>query len=73
MYCVSVWGSTYKSNLSRIIILQKKAIRILSKVSFDSHTDPLFKEHSILTFQNIYFSQIGNFMFRFSKGLNTLI
>ena len=69
MYCVSVWGSTYKSNLSRIIILQKKAIRILSKVSFDSHTDPLFKEHGILTFQNIYFSQIGNFMFRFSKGL----
>ena len=60
MYCASVWGSTYKSDLSRIIILQKKAIRILSKVSFDSHTDPLFKEDGIL---------IGNFMFRFSKDL----
>ena len=58
-------GIESKSNLSRIIILQKKAIRILSKVNFDSHTDP----HVILTFQNIYFSQIGNFMFCFSKGL----
>ena len=69
MYCVTVWGSTYKSNLLRIVLVQKKAIRILSKVSFDSHTDPLFKQHGILTIQKIYLSQIGNFMFRFSKGL----
>ena len=59
----------YQCGDRRIIIRQKKAIRILSKVSFDSHTDSLFKEHGILTFQNIYFSQIGNFMFRFSKDL----
>ena len=39
IYCVSVRGSTYHSNLKRIIILQKKIIRIISKVSFDSHTD----------------------------------
>ena len=70
LMCVSVWGLTYKSNLLRIVLLQKKAIRILSNVSFDSHTDPLFKEHGIITFQNIYFSQIGNFIFRFSKGLS---
>ena len=44
IYCVSVWGSTYQSNLSRVFILQKKIIRIISKVSFDSHTDVLFKE-----------------------------
>ena len=51
IYCVSVWGSTYHSNLKRIIILQKKIIRIISKVSFDSglsgHTDVLFKEQMI--------------------------
>ena len=41
-YCVSVWGSTYQSNLNRIIILQKKIIRIISKVSFDAHTRVLF-------------------------------
>ena len=27
IYCISVWGSTYQSNLSRVTILQKKIIR----------------------------------------------
>ena len=47
IYCVSVWASTYQSNLSRIIILQKKIIRTKYKVSFDSHTSVLFKEQKI--------------------------
>ena len=66
---MSVWGSTYQSNLSRVFILQKKIIRIISKVSFDSHTDVLFKEHGILKFFDIYFYQIGKFMYLFKKGL----
>ena len=69
IYCVSVWESTYQSNLSRVFILQKKIIRIISKVSFDSHTDVLFKEHGILKFFDIYFYQIGKFMYLFKKGL----
>ena len=66
---MSVWGSTYQSNLSRVFILQKKIIRIISKVSFDSHTDVLFKEHGILKFFDTYFYQIGKYMYLFKKGL----
>jgi len=51
--CVSVWGSIYQSNLNRVIILQKKILRLLSKVSFDSHTGVLFKEQEILKFSDI--------------------
>ena len=54
IYCVSVWGSTHQSNLSHVIILQKKIIRIISKVSFDSHTDVLFKEQEVLKFSDRY-------------------
>ena len=68
-YCVSVWGSTYRSNLNRIIILQKKIIRIISKVSFDAHTGVLFKEQEILKFSDIYLYQIGKFMYLFKRGL----
>ena len=57
-YCVSVWGSTYQSNLNRIIILQKKIIRIISKVSFDAYTGVLFKEQEILKLSDIYLYQI---------------
>ena len=69
LYCVSVWGSTYQSNLRRVFNLQKKIIRIISKVSLDSHTDALFKEHGILKFFDINFYQIGKFMYLFKKGL----
>ena len=65
---MSVWGSTYQSNLSCVFILQKKIIRIISKVSFDSHTDVLFKEHGILKFFDIYFYQIGKLMYLFKKA-----
>ena len=64
-----MWGSTYQSNLNRIIILQKKIIRIISKVSFDAHTGVLFKEQEILKFSDIYLYQIGKFMYFFKRGL----
>ena len=42
-YCSSVWGSTYQANLKRLITLQKKVIRIISRSSFDAHTNPIFE------------------------------
>ena len=30
VYCVSPWGSTYSSNLKRILLLQKKVVRNIS-------------------------------------------
>ena len=69
IYCISVWESTYQSNISRVIILQKRIIRIICKVSFDSHTDVLFKEQEILKFSDIYVYQIGKFMYLFKRGL----
>ena len=49
-YCILVWGSTYPSNLNRIVLLQKRLIRIVYKASYDAHTQPFFKEHGILPF-----------------------
>ena len=44
VYCVSVWASTYPTNLNRTVIVQKKVARFISKKPFDAHTDPVFKE-----------------------------
>ena len=63
VYCISVWGSTYTTNLKRIFLLQKKVLRIISKSSFDAHTDPLFMQFKILKFDDIYKFQILKFMF----------
>ena len=43
--CIMVWGSTYPSNLNRLILLQKCSVRIIlivNKRAFDAHADPLF-------------------------------
>ena len=69
MYCVSVWGSTYQSNLKRIFLLQKKLVRIISKASFDAHTGPPFKDLQILKFHDIYQNHTRKLIFLFTKDL----
>ena len=68
-YCNLVWASTYQSNLYRIILLQKRAVRILGWCSFDAHTDPIFKKLRIPKFHHICSLQMGQFMFSFKLGL----
>ena len=69
IYCTTVWGSTYQTNLKRLITLQKKVIKIISNVPFDAHTDNLFRDHQILKFNDIYLFQTATFMFLYTKGL----
>ena len=69
IYCVSVWASTYPTNLNRITILQKRLVRIIANKPFDAHTKPLFKELQILQFTDIFLFQLGKFMYLFKKGL----
>ena len=68
-YCVSVWASTYPSNLRRLITLQKRVVRIMSRSAFDAHTDSLFKNLKILNLESIYKLQIGKFMYQYRSGL----
>ena len=63
-YCIEVWGSATRSRLNCLIVIQKKAIRIISNSGFRDHTDPLFKQLNLLTLNNIYIYQIGIFMFK---------
>ena len=53
-YCISLWGSTYPSNLNRLIVL-KKAVRIMS----------MFKVLKILKLNYIFVFQIGKILFQF--------
>lgn len=68
LYCVSVWGSTYLTNLKRLTVLQKRVIRIISRSAFDAHSDPIYKNLGILKFENIFKLQIGRFMYLYKAG-----
>jgi hypothetical protein len=48
LYCLNITCCTSKTNLNRIKLLQKKAIRIINKVKNNAHTSQLFKNCNIL-------------------------
>lgn len=52
-YCNIVWANTYQSNLRRLVILQKRIIRIINKSGTDDHTTPIFKNLKLLKFHDI--------------------
>ena len=45
---LEVWGNTYKTNLRPLIILQKRAIRIVHNTKYLDPTNPLFVKSSAL-------------------------
>ena len=47
-YCSNILSICNKSTLDPLIKIQKKAIRIVCKKPYNSHSNPLFKEHNIL-------------------------
>ena len=56
------------SQLQKILLLQKKAIRIICHADYLSHTDPLCKTHKILKVNDIYLLNLGIFMYQLTKN-----
>ena len=49
-FCITAWG--FKCN--RVFTLQKKAMIIITKRKFNSHTEPIFRELSMLKVEHIF-------------------
>ena len=64
-YCNLAWGGTY--NLQRIVILQKRVLRIVNNSTYDAHTGPIFKKRKLLKFHDIHLFQLEFFMFSFNN------
>jgi sarcosine oxidase/L-pipecolate oxidase len=53
LYCTNIYSCTSQTNLNRIFLQQKKAIRIITNSSYTAHTDPLFTKLHILPLDKI--------------------
>ena len=72
-YGIEAWGSASITSLNKLIILQKKAVRVLSNVNYFQiygeqsgplpSAEPLFKELGILKLGEIFQLNILNFVF----------
>ena len=48
IYAIHIWSCSNLSNLNRLFLKQKMAIRVITNSSFNAHTEPLFKQFNIL-------------------------
>ena len=74
-YGILLWGTTYQKYLHPLEILQKKAIRIITRSPYNAHTAELFKRLNILKFHDLVNFEMDRFIYQFStKSLpNVLI
>src|SRR6218665_2315342 len=69
-YCGTVWSSPHKNdNLDRILRLQKRAVRIITHSSFQTHSASLFKALNILTIYDLTHLSVLVYMFRATRNL----
>ena len=71
-YCNIIWGGADKTNIDPLLILQKKAIRIISRVAYLEHTDPLYTSLNLLKVPQLYDLNCLLFIYKcqFSGRLN---
>ena len=70
-YCNIIWGNTYSTYLSKLVILQKKIVRLIANLRFRAHTSDSFKKLKILSIKckSIYKYQIGQFIYKHQNNL----
>ena len=64
-YCNLIWGNCSKTNLDHLLLLQKKAVRICTKSTYLSHTDPHFYRLKTYKIYDINTIQIAIFMYKY--------
>lgn len=52
-YCVEVWGKAYPTHTKLLILLQKRAIRIINNKGRKEHTNALFAKSCLLKFPDL--------------------
>ncbi len=66
-YGITAWGA-YLNGENKLEILQKKAIRNISKSEYNAHTEHLFSKYKILKLKDVYQVQVAKFIFNFKQN-----
>ena len=62
-YCDVVWGAAYKNHLTLLVVLQKKAVRIINKSSYDAESAPIFHSLRLLDISKVHKLNCLKFMY----------
>ena len=67
-YCAILWGGAYPTTLGPLLVLQKKALRVITFSDYCAPSTPLFLKFGFLRISDIYTYQILIFMFLVSRS-----
>ena len=67
-YGISVWGLAKKTLTQKVIILQKRAVRVVAKEDFLAHTDAIFNKLNILKCADQYLVNLASLMWDYDHG-----
>ena len=51
-YCIAAWGNS--NHVQKLLLIQKRVIRIINNKNYRHHTDPLFKANQIKKITDLY-------------------
>ena len=71
-YGLLLWGAAAKTTLKPIFILQKKAIRLIGKTTYNAHTTPLFANFKVIKFEDVCELQLAKFIYGLYNNLSPL-
>ena len=63
-YSIITWGGGSTAYCNILLIIQKRAVRIISNVGHRDHTAPLFANLRMLKFNDLYHLNLGRFMYK---------
>jgi len=67
-YGLLLWGNTHSTYINKIVILQKKAIRIINKKPYNFHTNDLFSKSNILKIKELAEFQMIKYMYKYNHN-----
>ena len=56
-YVITVWGNADQNVIIPLMLVQKRAIRVINHASYYSHTGPKFKKSGILKLEDLFYYQ----------------
>ena len=63
------YASTYDGHLNKLLLLQKRVLRIINNAPFHAHTEPLFFANGILKIQDIHKLNVGLYMYQHNTSV----
>ena len=67
-YAIIIWGLSKNKDIESLRLKQKKAIRIVSKSTYNAHCDPLFSKLNLLKFDDILNFNVAGFVSKFHNN-----